>query len=268
MNALKILVCVKQVPDTENMKVDPATNTLIRTGPAMTNPYDEYALELALGLKEKHGGSVALLSMGPQGAEEALRDCLALGGDEAYLLCDRRFAGADTLATSYTLSAAIRHIEGESGAPFDLIFCGKQSVDGETGQVGPELAEALGLPQITLASQLRVTGQAVQALRELDDCQEWVEAPLPALVCVAKSDLELSFPSILSKLAAMDAPVSVYSADDFPFDEAKIGLAGSPTLVSDSFAPDFTRKRQRIQEGSIPASVRKLKELLRSDGAL
>lgn len=144
---MNILVCVKQVPDTTEIKIDPVTNTLIRAGvPSIVNPFDAYALEMAVRLKEKMGGKVTVVSMGPAQAKEALKSCLAVGADQAFLVTDRAFGGSDTLATSYILSCAVKKMEADQGAPFDFIFCGKQAIDGDTGQVGPSLAQHLALP--------------------------------------------------------------------------------------------------------------------------
>ncbi|MBU2699573.1 electron transfer flavoprotein alpha/beta subunit, partial [Sporomusaceae bacterium BoRhaA] len=151
---MEMVVCVKQVPDTTEVKIDPVTNTLVRQGvPSIVNPFDKNALEAALQLKEKNGGKVTVVSMGPPQAKDALKECLAMGADEAYLVSDRAFGGADTLATSYTLAAALKKL-----GKFDLILCGKQAIDGDTAQVGPEMAEHLGIAQITCCSKFEVTG--------------------------------------------------------------------------------------------------------------
>ena len=164
VNRLKILVCVKQVPDTTEIKIDPVTNTLIRNGvPSIVNPFDKNALEAALQLKDKYGAEVTVLSMGPGQAAEALRECYAMGADNMVLVSDRAFGGADTLATSYTLSAAIRAL-GE----FDLILCGKQAIDGDTAQVGPEIAEHLGIPQVTYAADMQANRMEVRTLTAAD----------------------------------------------------------------------------------------------------
>lgn len=265
---MRILVCVKQVPNTAQMKVDPVTNTLVRTGSAILNPYDEYALEQAVRLKKTYGGSVSVLTMGPFQAEEALRDCLAVGADNAYLVSDRAFAGSDTLATSYVLSGAIRAAEQKQGAVFDLILCGKQSVDGETGQVGSQLAEHMELPQATLVSGLRVADELLYAERELEDCHEVIAMPLPAVVTVVKSDMEITFPSIKSKLDAMSTDITIFSLKDITLDSDQLGLSGSPTMVSETFVPQTGRSRTLVQECSVQDSVKKLVGLLRADSTL
>ena len=148
---MELLVCIKQVPDTSEIKLDPETNNLIRTGlPSIVNPFDMHALEAALVVKDAHSDShITVISMGPPQAEDALRECLALGADDAVLITDRAFGGVDTLATSYTIASAIRHVQTKQGKPFDMIFCGKQAIDGDTAQVGPQIAEELGIPNVT-----------------------------------------------------------------------------------------------------------------------
>lgn len=180
---MNILVCVKQVPDTTEIKIDPVTNTLIRAGvPSIVNPFDAYALEVAVRLKESVGGKVTVVSMGPEQAKNALKECLAVGADQAYLVSGREFGGSDTLATSYVLSCAVRALEEKEGAPFDLIFCGKQAIDGDTGQVGPELAEHLDCAQITYASDAVLEDGKLKVKRESDEgydsqnASDWYEA--------------------------------------------------------------------------------------------
>jgi electron transfer flavoprotein alpha/beta subunit len=163
---MNILVCIKQVPDTTEIKINPETNTLMREGvPSIVNTFDAYALELGVRLKEKHGGKVTVMSMGPDQAKAALKECLSVGADEAYLLSDRAFGGSDTLATSFILASFASHLEKEKGK-FDLILCGKQAIDGDTGQVGPEMAEHLGLAQVTYAADIRVEDGKTLVKRE------------------------------------------------------------------------------------------------------
>ena len=162
---MEIVVCVKQVPDTTEVKIDPVKNTLIREGvPSIVNPFDKIAVEVALQLREKHGGKVKVISMGPPQAADALKECLAMGADEAILISDRAFGGADTLATAYALSTSI-----EKMGPVDLILCGKQAIDGDTAQVGPGIAENLGMPQITYAAKIEINGDTIKVDREHDD---------------------------------------------------------------------------------------------------
>ena len=183
---MKIIVCVKQVPDTTEIKIDPVTNTLIRAGvPSIVNPYDAYALETALRLKERYGAEVLVISMGPEQAKEALKECLAVGADRAWLISDRAFGGSDTLATSFVLSRAVAWLSKELG-DVGLILCGKQAIDGDTAQVGPEMAEHLDLPQITYASDAELSEDGVLVKRENDDGYDMIKTKLPAVVTVTK----------------------------------------------------------------------------------
>lgn len=229
---MNIIVCVKQVPDTTDVKIDPVTNTLVRQGvPSILNPWDGYALEIALKLKEKHGGKITVLSMGPQQAEDTLRECLAVGADEAILLSDRAFGGADTLATSNALAAALKKI-GE----YDLLMFGKQAIDGDTAQVGPEIAEILDIPQITYVYEIDIQDKTMTAKRETEDGFEIIQTTLPAAVtAVRASDLRL--PSIKGKMAARKKTITVLTSADVDVDPASIGLSGSPTQVKKVFSP-------------------------------
>jgi electron transfer flavoprotein beta subunit len=235
---MEIVVCIKQVPDTTEVKIDPVTNTLIRQGvPSIVNPFDKNAVEAALQLKEKHGGKVTVLSMGPPQAKEALKECLAMGADAAILVSDRAFGGADTLATSYTLAAAIRKL----GA-VDLILCGKQAIDGDTAQVGPEVAEHLGLPQVTYAAKLEAADAGLRVEREHEDGYEVIEVSLPAVCTIVKSANEPRFPTVKGTMRANRAEIPVWTAADFPVDAQRLGLKGSPTQVRKIFTP-----KQRVQ---------------------
>ena len=253
---MKIIVCIKQVPDTEDMqrvKINRETNTLIRESvPGIINPFDENAIEEALRLKEKKGGKVTVVSMGPSQAEGSLRKALAMGVDEAVLLSDRLFAGSDTLATSYTLAVAIKRI-GE----FDLILLGKQAIDGDTAQVGPELAEWLNLPQITYARKIEVNEDSIRVERVLEDAFELVESPFPALVTVTKDINEPRYPSLRGLIRAKAEKISIWTAEDLPLDKGKIGLEGSATQVVKVFVPEPPRKGD-ILSGEISQVVDKL----------
>jgi len=242
---MEIIVCVKQVPDTADVRMDPERNIMIREGiPNTVNPFDLHALEAAVRLKERFGGTVTAVTMGPRGAEDALRTCCAQGADELVLVTDPLFGGSDTYSTAYILANAIRAI----GA-FDLIFCGKQAIDGDTAQVGPELAEQLGLPQITYACELTVTGGSVQALRELDTCYERVQAPLPALVTVVKSMNEPRCPHFRQIQKAANAVPRCLTAKDLPeLDFDRLGVQGSPTKVHRIFKPSYQKQTRMIQE--------------------
>lgn len=175
---MNILVCIKQVPDTTEIKIDPVKHTLIREGvPSIVNPFDACALEMAVRLKEKEGGKVIVVSMGPAQAKNALKECLSVGADQAFLVTDRAFGGSDTLATSYILSRAIAAVEAKTGEKFDLIFCGKQAIDGDTAQVGPEIAEHMDLPHVTLATAVEMVDGKLHVTRDTDEGHDLVEFP-------------------------------------------------------------------------------------------
>lgn len=231
---MNIIVCIKQVPDTTEVKIDPVTNTLIRQGvPSIVNPFDKNAVEAALQLKGKHGGTVTVISMGPPQAQEALKECLAMGADSAVLISDRAFGGADTLATSYALAAAIRKL-----GQYDVIICGKQAIDGDTAQVGPETAEHLGIAQVTYVAKMELTGDTMTVEREHEDGYEVIEVKLPVLVSVIKSaEYEPRFPSVKGTMKANRTVIPVWTAADVQADEERIGLKGSPTKVSKIFSP-------------------------------
>lgn len=256
---MNIIVCIKQVPDTTDVRIDPQTNTLVREGvPSIINPFDENAIECGLQLVEKHGGKVTVISMGPPQAEKALRDALAMGADEAILLSDRAFAGSDTLATSYTLAQAIQKI-GE----YDLIICGKQAFDGDTAQVGPGLAEHLGLPQVTYAIDIQIEGRKAIVKRMLSDCFEVVETRLPCLITVVKQMNEPRHASLKNVMKARKKEIPIWTAADLGADLARCGLNGSPTNVVRVFAPQRQRHGELIEgdpEEQVGALIRKLRE--------
>lgn len=238
---MNILVCVKQVPDTTEIKIDPVKNTLIRAGvPSIVNPFDAYALELAVRLKEKHGGTVTVISMGPEQAKLALKECLSVGADEAILISDRKFGGSDTLATSYILSSVINKL-GE----FDVVFCGKQAIDGDTGQVGPEIAENLGIAQVTYASDIKFDGKILKVKREVEEGYEILEVNTPALITVIKTRIEPRYPTLKSKMAANKAVIKTISSEDIEIDYERIGLKGSPTKVKKTFTPPVKTTGQK-----------------------
>ena len=267
---MNICVCIKQVPDTVQIRINPETHTLIRAGvPSIVNPYDGYALEAAVRLKEQHGGSVVVLSMGPEQAVQAIRDCLAVGADEGYLVTGRPFGGSDTLATSYILSAAIRRIEELRYEPFDLILCGKQAVDGDTAQVGPETAEHLGIPQITYALNMAVKGGSLRVRREIDSGVAIVESRLPALVTVSKLPFEPRYPDIHSWQKARHAEIHTLSEKDLEdVDLRKCGLKGSPTRVVSTYVPVREKKGLRLTGNTADETAEKLMELLARSGKL
>ncbi|MFC6315429.1 electron transfer flavoprotein subunit beta/FixA family protein [Lapidilactobacillus achengensis] len=230
---MKIVVCLKQVPETNQVKLDPVTHNLIRQGLAgRINPFDRHAVQAALDLKAQVGGEVIVLSMGPNDNEYCLREGLAMGADRAILLSARAFAGSDTLATGYTLSQAIRKI----GA-VDLAFFGRQAVDADTGQVGPIVAEFLGWPQLTLASQLTWTDQGLQGVRRLGALAQTLAVPLPAVVTATR---ELNDPGYLQPRqikAGFQQPILTWNEVDLEADPARLGVAGSPTVVRKILAP-------------------------------
>jgi electron transfer flavoprotein beta subunit len=247
---MEIVVCVKQVPDTTEVKIDPVTNTLIREGvPSIVNPFDKYALEMALQLKDKHGGRITALSMGPPQAADALKECIAMGADQAILLSDRAFAGGDTLATSYTLSAAVRKMGN-----VDLIICGKQAIDGDTAQVGPEMAEHLGIGQMTYVSKIEVDGERVIADREQDEGYDVIEAKLPLVVTIIKLATDPRLPTVKGTAKAYRTEIPVWTAADLDVDAMDVGLNGSPTQVRRIFTPQ-RRGQGDIIEGDSKEAV-------------
>lgn len=241
---MEIVVFVKQVPDTNEIKIDPQTNTIIRTGlPSIVNPFDKNAVEAALQIREKHGGKITVISMGPPQAKDALKECIAMGADEAILISDRAFGGADTLATSYTLAAAAKKL-----GKIDLIICGKQAIDGDTAQVGPEIAEHLGIPQVTYVAKIEVNGETVRVEREHEEGYEVIEANMPVLLTVVKSINEPRYPTVKGTMKANRKEIPVWTVNDIEVDADRIGLKGSPTQVRKIFTP-----KQRVQGEIIQA---------------
>ncbi len=235
-----IVACIKQVPDTTQVKIDPVTNTLVREGiPFIMNPYDTHALEAALQLKDQFGGRVAVLSMGPPNAEATLRKALSVGVDRAILLSDRVFGGADTLATSKVLAAAIKKLNDEV-EPVALVICGKQTIDGDTAQVGPGIAVRLGYQQLTLVDkveELDLEAKQLVVSRKLEGRHERVQSPLPALLTVVRELNRPRYPTVPMRLAAAEASVEVWNNEVLQLDVQTIGLKGSPTWVSKIFSP-------------------------------
>ncbi len=258
---MKVIVCVKQVPDTEAaVKIDPETKTLVREGvESITNPFDEFAIEEGLLTVEKYGGEVHVISMGPPQAKEVLRNAYAVGSDNVYLVSDRAFAGADTWATAYTLAAAIKKI-----GDFDLIICGKQATDGDTGQVGPGIATQLNIPQLTYVdkvTEIDPDNKKIKVERLLEDGKEVVEASLPALITVVKDINEPRLPSLFGIKKAAKIEIPTWTAEDLPVEKDKIGLEGSPTEVIKVFTPEV-RGGGEILEGEIPEVVSTLVDKL------
>lgn len=232
---MNIIVCLKQVPDTTEVRIDPVRGTLIREGvPSIINPDDRNALEEALRIKDENENvKVTVLSMGPPQADVALREALAMGADEAVLLSDRAFAGSDTWATSTALAAGVRKI-----GDYDIIFCGRQAIDGDTAQVGPQIAEHLGLPQITYVEELKIEKDRLIAKRALEDGHFVIESSMPVLLTAIKELNEPRYPSIRGIYESHgEDKVKVWSAEDVEADFDNLGLNGSPTKVNKSFTP-------------------------------
>ena len=236
---MHIIVCVKQVPDTTEVRIDPQRGTLIREGvPSILNPFDTYAIEEGLLLREKFGGQVTVVSMGPPQAEEILKDAIAMGCDEGVLLSDLAFSGSDTWATAYALAWAIRRL-----SPFDLILCGRQAIDGDTGQVGPGIARQLDITQLTYVFKILkmdLEGGRVRVERLLEEGREIVEAPLPALLTVLKDINHPRVPTFMGMRRARRARIPIWAASELAAEGAEggfFGLEGSPTRVVRVFTP-------------------------------
>ncbi|EDS77289.1 electron transfer flavoprotein subunit beta/FixA family protein [Clostridium massiliodielmoense] len=230
---MKIVVCLKQVPDTNQVKIDPVTGTLVREGvPSIINPEDKNALEEALRLKDENGATVTVISMGPPQAEAALREAMAMGADDAILISDRAFAGADTLATSYALAGALKKLE------YDIIFAGRQAIDGDTAQVGPEIAEHLELPQVTYVEKVDVNGDKLTVRRALENGYEMLEVQTPCLLTAIKELNEPRYMDMRNVFGLFEREVKVWSADDIDVDKALLGLKGSPTKVKRSMTKE------------------------------
>ena len=237
---MHIVVCIKQVPDSAQIRVHPVTNTIMRQGvPAIVNPYDLFSLEEALRLKDKHGGRVTVISMGPPQAENALKKCIAFGADEAFLVTDRAFAGADTLATSFALASAIRQIEKDMKV--DMVFAGKQTIDGDTAQVGPGIAKRLDMQLLTYVSQidaLDLDKSEIQVQRRAEGGVQVLKTKLPCLITMLEGSNEMRFATMENMFRAARYPVKTWNKDAAGIEDiSKIGLKGSPTLVSKVFAP-------------------------------
>jgi electron transfer flavoprotein beta subunit len=248
-------VCVKQVPDTTDVRIDPVTNTLVREGvPSILNPYDTHACEEAVRLKERYGGSVTVVTMGPPQAAEALRDCIAMGADRALLISDRAFAGADTWATSYTVWGAVNHAAQEFG-PVDLVLCGKQAIDGDTAQVGPGVARRLDWAQVTYCLrvvELDLPNKKIVCERRLEKGIETLESPLPCVLTVVEEMNEVRYSSLPNLIRAIRYVPASWGVKDLGIDPERCGLKGSPTAVARVFAPPEREKGEMI-EGETPA---------------
>ena len=256
---MNIVVCIKQVPDAKDVRLDPETNTLAREGvESIMNPYDRHALEEAVALKEEHGGTVTVITMGPPQAEQVLRESIACGADQALLVSDRAFAGADTWATSYTLAKAI-----ETVGDFDLVLCGKQAIDGDTAQVGPGVACRLGVPFITCVQKTRQSSpESITVERMMDDGFDVVRVPFPALLTVVKDINEPRVASLKGKMKAKKVKIPILSAADIKAEPQNLGLAGSPTKVVRVFSPE-ARGDRILFTGSVDEQVDQLVQQLK-----
>ncbi|MCI8649430.1 MAG: electron transfer flavoprotein subunit beta/FixA family protein [Anaerotruncus sp.] len=235
---MNIIVCIKQVPDTNEVKLDPVTGTLIRDGiPSIINPDDKAGLEAALRIKDENGAKVTVISMGPPQADLALREALAMGADEAILVTDRAFGGADTWATSSTLASAVKKL------PYDLIITGRQAIDGDTAQVGPQIAEHLNLPNISYAEKISIEGDSVVVQRQYEDRYHVIKVKMPCLITALS---ELNEPRYMTPGGIFDAfrekQVTVWNRPDLDVEDSNIGLKGSPTRVFKSFTKELKGK--------------------------
>ncbi|MFA5500789.1 MAG: electron transfer flavoprotein subunit beta/FixA family protein [Candidatus Omnitrophota bacterium] len=256
---MNIIVCIKQVPNTTDVKIDPVKNTLIREGvESVINPFDTYAIEEAVRLKERFSGKVTVITMGPPQAESALREAISLGCDEGILVSDRKFAGSDTWATSYTLSCAIRKI----GA-FDIILCGKQASDGDTAQVGPGISTHLDIPQVTYVKKIEeIKDNKAKVERMTEEGYDIVESPIPCLFTVVKEINNPRLPSLKGMMRSKSAKILQWTAVDINADPKKLGLDGSPTRVVKIFTPP-PRKGGEMIKGDTGEVSQKVAELLR-----
>lgn len=255
---MNIVVCLKQVPDTTAVKIDPKTGTLIRDGvPAIINPEDKHALEGALQLREKVGGKVTVVSMGIPTAKAALREALCMGADEAVLLTDRVLGGADTLATSKALAGLIKKFD------YDLIFAGRQAIDGDTAQVGPEIAEHLGIPQVTYVQNVEVDGDKLTVKRALEDGYQVVEVKTPCLLTAIEELNEPRYMNVANIFATNDDQIKIMTAADIDVDASELGLKGSPTKVKKSMTKEVKGAGELVKEDAKAAAtyvLGKLKE--------
>lgn len=260
---MNIVVCIKQVPDTTDVRINPDTNTLVRDGvESIINPFDMYAIEEALRLKERFEGKVTVITMGPPQAEAALREAISLGIDEAILLSDRAFAGSDTLATSYSLAMGIKKL-----GSVDVIICGKQAIDGDTAQVGPGISVWLDIPQVTYVKKIEDIEETnkkkmFRVQRLIEEGHEIIEVPLPCLLTVVKEINEPRIPSLKGMMRSKKAEITKWTAEDIKADEKKIGLDGSPTQVVKIFSPP-ARTGGQILHGEAEDVVAKLHGFLK-----
>ncbi|WP_026690826.1 electron transfer flavoprotein subunit beta/FixA family protein [Alteribacter aurantiacus] len=261
---MHILVCIKQVPDTKIIKVNPKTNTLDRSSaPAILNPYDAHAVEEAVRLRDIHGGKVTVLSMGPPQARNAIRKCVEIGADEGILISDRRFAGADTLATSYALYKAIEKIQSLEGV--DLILCGKHAIDGDTGQTGPGIARRLGIPPLTCVNRVAEVNRVenrIRVHRKVEEGYELIESTLPCLLTVEKEINDVSYSPLPNVIRAARYEPTVWTVDDLDdVDIKQLGLKGSPTIVGKMWPPEKS-KGATLLDGDAEKQVKEMVRVL------
>ena len=258
---MKVVVCIKQVPATTKVKVDPQTNTVRWEGESIVNPFDMYALEEGIRIKEKYGGKVTAISMGPLQAEGVLREAVALGADEAILLNDPAFNGSDTLATSYILSKAIARI-GE----FEVVICGRQTMDSDTGQVAPQLAEQLGIPFVSYVSKIEEIKEGyMQVQRMVEEGHQVIEMPLPGVITVVKEINVPRLPPLRGLMLSKKAKIPNWSAQELGVDMDKVGLSGSPTRIIKLFHPQKAGGGEILQgdpESQVEQLVEKLQKII------
>ena len=256
---MNIVVCLKQVPGTTQVKINPDTNSLIREGiENIINPFDTYALEEGVRLREKYSGKVTVMTMGPSQAEAALREAISLGADEVILLSDRAFAVADTWATAYTLSAAMKKMDS-----YDLIICGRQTIDGDTGQVGPELAEMLEIPFVAYVSNIEEVRESYLRVRRMvEEGHEIIETTLPAVITVAKEINVPRLPSLRGIMKSKSATITTWTFNDLDVSEDTVGLAGSSTQVIKVFFPQRVSQAEMLK-GNLEKQVDTLIKRLR-----
>lgn len=261
---MHIVVCVKQVPDTKIIKINPKTNTLDRrSAPAILNPYDAHAVQEAVKIKEKTGGTISVLSMGPPQATAVIKKSIEIGADRGYLISDRAFAGADTLATSYALSKALERISKD--LPVDMVICGKHAIDGDTGQVGPGIARRMDIPPVTNVIEVTEVNQAEKTIlikRKLTSGYELIQSELPCLLTVEKEINEIDYSPMPNMISAARYEPIIWTVSDLEnVERSQLGLKGSPTIVGKMFTPPRPEGGKRL-EGSADEQVKQLMELL------
>lgn len=258
---MHIAVCVKQVPDTTEVKINPETNSLIRTGvPSIINPYDHFALQTAMELKKIHGSRVTVVSMGPPQAKSVVQMGLALGADDGVLLSDMAFAGSDTWATSYALARAVKKL-----GKVDVILTGMQAIDGDTAQTGPGVAQQLGIPQVTFCEKIDIDGKKMIARKLIDGGYEVVEVKAPVLfTMIMPKDYVPRYPSFLETHASLRKPYNVWSASDIGAEKQYLGIKGSPTQVARIYPPP-QREKASMTNGSSQEAVEKILDIMRKE---